>query len=87
MDIEYMQKMELKNAKTSGILAYFPKESVNQTTMQEIENWLSPFKSNRVSRMISMLERLEEFDMKISLEEVSRYAKDTIGRPHLAKPC
>lgn len=86
MNIEYMQKMGLKNAKTSWhLLAYFPKESVNQTTMQEIEDWLSPFKSNRVSRMISMLERLEEFDMKILLEEVSSYAKDTIGRPHLAK--
>ena len=83
---DYKQKMGLQNAKTSWhLLAYFPIECLADGTIAEIENWLAPFKENRVERMKSMLERLNEFGHHISLEEVRSYATDTIGRPHLAK--
>lgn len=86
MNQDYMQERNIKNAKTSWhLLAYFPKDSVNKKTISQIEKWLTPFKSNRVSRMLSMLEKLRQFNMEISLEDVSKHAKDTIGRPHLAK--
>ena len=78
---DYKQKMGLQNAKTSWhLLAYFPIECLADGTIAEIENWLAPFKENRVERMKSMLERLNEFGHHISLEEVRSYATDTIGK-------
>ena len=62
------------------LLAYFPDGASDEFT-----DWLTSLKYARVPRMKLMLEALSELGHDIPLEDVEKYADDSLGRPHLAR--
>ena len=68
-----------KNPSSWHLLAYFP-----EGASQEFSDWLLSLKDARVPRMKLMLQALEEMGHEIPLEDVEKFAEDSLGRPHLA---
>lgn len=50
-------------------------------------NFLSQFSEDRFSRLVKMIEKLNELNVKISLDDLKPYLKNEVspGRPHLAQ--
>ncbi len=68
------------------LLAYFPQTILNdRKRLDELHQWLLPLQTGRVPRMVLMLERLEMLGMPIALEDVTKRAPGSLGRPHLAQ--
>ena len=69
-----------KNPSSWHLLAYFP-----EGASQEFSDWLLSLKDARIPRMKLMLEALAEMGHVIPIEDVEKFAEDSLGRPHLAR--
>jgi predicted metal-dependent phosphoesterase TrpH len=79
-DPEVLAKNETTQPHSWHLLAYFPTGG-----SEELSEWLAEQKDARLPRMKAMLAKLAEHGHEISIEEVSKYAEGSLGRPHLAR--
>jgi len=83
------EMMRLGKERTSSswhLLSYFPPSILqDKKRLEELNNWLGPLQTGRLPRMVSMIEKLGELKIHIELEDVTRRAKGSLGRPHLAQ--
>jgi predicted metal-dependent phosphoesterase TrpH len=79
-DPEVLAKNETTQPHSWHLLAYFPTGG-----SEELSEWLAEQKDARLPRMKAMLAKLAEHGHEISIEEVSKYAEGSLGRPHLAQ--
>jgi len=75
-----LAEMEITQPHSWHLLAYFPDGG-----SEELSEWLAEQKDARLPRMKAMLAKLSEHGHEISIEEVSKYAEGSLGRPHLAR--
>ena len=88
LDVEQKELIRMdreRAAKSWHLLAYFPNFEKSNDGCQSFENWLKPLQDGRLPRMISMIEKLSELGMPITLESVLSKASGSVGRPHLAE--
>lgn len=86
-DDEEMKRLGKDRASTSWhLLSYFPPSILqDQKRLKELHDWLLPLQTGRLPRMVSMIKKLEELEIHIQLDDVTRRAKGSLGRPHLAQ--
>ena len=79
-DPAILAKTETTQPHSWHLLAYFPTGGSDELT-----EWLAEQKDARLPRMKAMLAKLSEHGHHITIDEVSKYAEGSLGRPHLAR--
>lgn len=83
LDIEVIAGVEISTTykgKSVDILGYHIQNVV------ELHEQLMPFRNDRESRALQIIEKFRELHMPITLEDVKEFSQDgIIGRPHIAK--